>query len=49
MNFFLVSITVFFKSEIQIPLFQNRNFRKQNLKLFKVYPKNNKWILKENK
>ena len=47
MNFFFGINNSFFKSEIQIPLFQNRNFRKQNLKLFKVYPKNNKWILKE--
>jgi hypothetical protein len=36
-----------FKSEIQIPLFQNRNFKKSNLKLFKSFPKNNKWILQE--
>ena len=47
MNFFFGINNNYFKSEIQIPLFQNRNFRKQNLKLFKVYPKNNKWILKE--
>ena len=47
MNFFFGINNSFFKSEIQIPLFQNRNFRKQNLKLYKVYPKNNKWILKE--
>ena len=47
MNFFFGINNSYFKSEIQIPLFQNRNFRKQNLKLFKVYPKNNKWILKE--
>ena len=47
MNFFFGINNNYFKSEIQIPLFQNRHFRKQNLKLFKVYPKNNKWTLKE--
>ena len=47
MNFFYGISNNFFKSEIQIPLFQNRNFKKSNLKLFKSYPKNNKWILQE--
>ena len=47
MNFFFGINNNYFKSEIQIPLFQNRNFKKQNLKLFKTYPKKNKWILKE--
>jgi hypothetical protein len=47
MNFFYGINNSVFKSEIQIPLFQNRNFKKSNLKLFKSYPKNNKWILKE--
>lgn len=37
-----------FKSEIQIPLFHNRNFEKKlNLRLFKSFPKNKKWILQE--
>ena len=45
MNFFFGINNVLFKSEIQIPLFQNRNFKKSNLKLFKSYPKNNRWIL----
>ena len=47
MNFFYGINNDLFKSEVQIPLFQNRNFKKSNLKLFKSYPKNNKWILKE--
>ena len=47
MNFFFGINNDYFKSEIQIPRFQNRNFKKQNLKLFKTYPKENKWILKE--
>ena len=47
MNFFYGISNNLFQSEIQIPLFQNRNFKKSNLKLFKSYPKNNKWILQE--
>ena len=47
MNFFYGINNNLFKSEIQIPLFQNRNFKKSNLKLFKSYPKNSKWILQE--
>jgi len=47
MNFFYGINNDLFKSEVQIPLFQNRNFKKSNLKLFKSYPKNNKWILQE--
>ena len=47
MNFFYGINNYLFKSEVQIPLFRNRNFKKSNLKLFKSYPKNNKWILKE--
>ena len=47
MNFFYGINNDMFKSEVQIPLFQNRNFKKSNLKLFKSYPKNNKWILQE--
>jgi len=47
MNFFYGIKNNLFKSEIQIPLFKNRNFKKLNLKLFKTYPKNNKWILQE--
>lgn len=47
MNFFYGINNNLFKSEIQIPLFQNRNFKKLNLRLFKTYPEHNKWILKE--
>jgi hypothetical protein len=47
MNFFYGINNELFKSEIQIPLFQNRSLKKSNLKLFKSYPKNNKWILQE--
>jgi hypothetical protein len=47
MNFFYGINNDVFKSEIQIPLFKNRNFKKSNLKLFKCYPENNKWILQE--
>ena len=47
MNYFFGINDNLFKSEIQIPLFQNTNFKKTNLKLFKTYPKNNKWILEE--
>ena len=47
MNFFYGINNNIFKSKIQIPLFKNRDFKKSNLKLFKTYPKNNKWILKE--
>lgn len=47
MNFFSGINNNLFKSEIQIPLFQNKNFTKSNLRLFKVYPKNGKWILKK--
>ena len=47
MNFFYGINNDLFKSEVQIPLFQNSNFKKLNLKLFKTYPKNNKWILQD--
>ena len=47
MNFFYGINNDLFKSEVQIPLFQNSNFEKSNLKLFKSYSKNNKWILQE--
>ena len=36
-----------FKSEIQIPLFKNRVLKTLNLKLFKCFPKDKRWILKE--
>ncbi len=47
MNYFFGINDNLFKSEIQIPLFQNRKFRKSNLKLFKSYPKNSKWVIEE--
>lgn len=47
MNFFFGINDNIFKSEIQIPLFQNRKFIKTNLRLFKISPKDNKWVLKE--
>lgn len=47
MNFFYGVNNEIFKSTIQIPIFQNRNLKKNNLRLFKSYPENNEWILKE--
>lgn len=47
MNFFFGINNNLFKSEIQIPLFQNRNLKKNDLKLYMSYPENGKWILKE--
>ena len=47
MNFFYGINCNFLKSEILIPTFQNKKLKKTNLKLFKSYPKNNKWIFKE--
>ena len=47
MNFFYGINNDIFKSKLQIPLFKNRDFKKTDLKLFKVYPKNNQWTLKE--
>ncbi len=47
MNFFYGINNDIFKSKLQIPTFKNRDFKKSNLKLFKIYPKKNKWVLKE--
>ena len=47
MNYFFGINNNIFKSELQIPLFQNRNFKKTNIRLFKTYPKNNKWNLEQ--
>ena len=47
MNFFYGINNDIFKSKIQIPLFKNRDLKKSNLKLFKTYPKNNKWVFQE--
>jgi hypothetical protein len=34
-------------SEIQIPLFQNRKFKSENLQLYKCFPEKNKWIIEK--
>ena len=47
MNFFFGINNDIFKSEIQIPLFQNKCLNPGNLKLFKCFPQNKKWIVKE--
>ena len=47
MNYFFGLKSNIFKSKIQIPIFKNRSFKSSKLKLFKCYPKNNKWILTE--
>ncbi len=47
MNFFYGISNDLFKSELQIPLFKNRNLKKNKLKLFKAYPNNGKWTLEE--
>lgn len=47
MNFFFGFNNEIFKSEIQIPLFKNRTLKPSNLKLFKCFPYNNEWILKQ--
>ena len=47
MNFFFGVNNKFFSSEIQIPLFQNRNFKKSSLKLFRCYPQKKRWVLQE--
>ena len=47
MNFFFGINNNIFKSKIQIPIFKNRDLKKTSLKLFKTFPKNNKWVLQE--
>tara|TARA_B100001057_G_scaffold499838_1_gene612085 strand:- start:5843 stop:6604 length:762 start_codon:yes stop_codon:yes gene_type:complete len=47
MNFFYGINNEIFKSKIQIPLFKNRSLKIPNLKIFKTFPKENKWILEE--
>jgi len=47
MNYFFGINNNLLKSEIQIPKFQNKNFKKTSLKLFKSFPSNNKWIIQE--
>lgn len=47
MNYFFGFNDLIFKSELQIPIFQNRNFEKTNLKLFKTYIQDKKWFLED--
>lgn len=47
MNFFYGINNDIFKSEIQIPLFKNKVLKPIDLKLFKCFPQNNKWIVEE--
>jgi hypothetical protein len=47
MNFFFGVKNSEFFSEIQIPTFQNRNPNSINISLFKAYPENNRWNIKE--
>ena len=47
MNYFFGVNNNIFKSEVQIPTFQNRSLKPKNVKLFKCYPENGKWILKD--
>ena len=47
MNYFFGINNNIFKSEIQIPRFRNRSLKTSNLKLFKSFPQNNKWIIEE--
>ena len=47
MNFFFGINNNIFNSEIQIPLFKNRVFKPSKLKLFKCFPRNKKWVLKD--
>ena len=47
MNYFYGFNDLNFKSELQIPLFQNKNFKRTNLKLYKTYVLNKKWILED--
>lgn len=47
MNFFFGINNSIFSSEIQLPIFKNRKPKPENLKLFRAYPNNNKWIIEE--
>ena len=47
MNYFFGIKNSEFLSEIQIPTFQNRNSNSVNISLFKAFPENNKWNIKE--
>ena len=45
MNFFFGIKSKIFKSELQIPMFQNRNPQKKKISLYEAYIQNNKWKL----
>ena len=50
MNFFFGVSYENFKSELQIPIFQNRNPNKKNINLYEVFIENGKWkIIEKNK
>lgn len=47
MNFFFGYNDLNFKSEIQIPIFQNRKLKRTKLRLFKIFVFDKKWILED--
>ena len=47
MNYFYGINNETFKSQLQIPTFQNKFFKPSNYQLFKCYPENNIWKIKE--
>ena len=47
MNYFFGINNKVFKSEIQIPVFRNSDFKPSNFQLFKCFPENKKWLIKE--
>jgi hypothetical protein len=47
MNFFFGITNSEFTTELQIPLFKNRNPKEENIKLFIAYPNNKRWLIEE--
>ena len=47
MNYFFVAMFDRFKTKLQVPLFQNRNFKKNNYSLFQAKIKSNSWIFEK--
>ncbi len=47
MNYFFGFKNDTFQCQLQIPLFQNRVFSKNDYKLFKSFPRNNEWVLED--
>ena len=47
MNYFFGINNKVFKSEIQIPVFRNRDVKPAELQLFKCFPEKKKWLVKE--